>query len=145
MFPYLFPLVSPSLPLSLSHPSRWSQSTGFLESAFNLGNELQWEMIPARGRCHAGCQRNKGKRLGLSEPRSSQWDLSELGFSSLRGHDEAGSHRLEEATQWEEQLVWERVPLLLREAAPGGMMLTQRQPNRKEEAPPLSSCFPVPR
>ena len=27
MFPYLFPLVSPSLPPSLSHPSRWSQST----------------------------------------------------------------------------------------------------------------------
>ena len=25
--PYLFPLVSPSLPPSLSHPSRWSQST----------------------------------------------------------------------------------------------------------------------
>ena len=27
MFPYLFPLASPSLPPSLSHPSRWSQST----------------------------------------------------------------------------------------------------------------------
>ena len=27
MFPYLFPLVSTSLPPSLSHPSRWSQST----------------------------------------------------------------------------------------------------------------------
>ena len=24
MFPYLFPLASPSLPPSLSHPSRWS-------------------------------------------------------------------------------------------------------------------------
>ena len=27
MFPYLFPLASPSLPPSLSHTSRWSQST----------------------------------------------------------------------------------------------------------------------
>ena len=27
MFPYLFPLASSSLPPSLSHPSRWSQST----------------------------------------------------------------------------------------------------------------------
>ena len=27
MFPYLFPLASPSLPPSPSHPSRWSQST----------------------------------------------------------------------------------------------------------------------
>ena len=27
MFPYLFPLASPSLPPFLSHPSRWSQST----------------------------------------------------------------------------------------------------------------------
>ena len=27
MFPYLFPLASPCLPPSLSHPSRWSQST----------------------------------------------------------------------------------------------------------------------
>ena len=27
MFPYLFPLASPSPPPSLSHPSRWSQST----------------------------------------------------------------------------------------------------------------------
>ena len=27
MFPYLFPLASPSLPPSLSHPPRWSQTT----------------------------------------------------------------------------------------------------------------------
>ena len=27
MFPFLFPLASPSLPPSPSHPSRWSQST----------------------------------------------------------------------------------------------------------------------
>ena len=30
MFAYLFPLASPSLPPSLSHPSRWSQEAGVL-------------------------------------------------------------------------------------------------------------------
>ena len=33
MFPYLFPLASPSLPLSLSHPSRWSQSIKYFLTA----------------------------------------------------------------------------------------------------------------
>ena len=42
MFPYLFPLASPSLPPSLSHPSRWSQSTelkGVLLSRGERGGE----------------------------------------------------------------------------------------------------------
>ena len=32
--PYLFPLVSPSLPSSLSHPSRWSQSTELISLCY---------------------------------------------------------------------------------------------------------------
>ena len=34
MSPYLFPLASPSLPLSLSHPSRWSQSTELISLCY---------------------------------------------------------------------------------------------------------------
>ena len=34
MFPYLFPLVSLSLPPSLSHPSRWSQSTELISLCY---------------------------------------------------------------------------------------------------------------
>ena len=34
MFPYLFPLASPSLPPSLSHPSRWSQSTELISLCY---------------------------------------------------------------------------------------------------------------
>ena len=34
MSPYLFPLVSPSLPPSLSHPSRWSQSTELISLCY---------------------------------------------------------------------------------------------------------------
>ena len=32
MFSYLFPLACPSLPSSLSHPSRWSQSTELISA-----------------------------------------------------------------------------------------------------------------
>ena len=34
MFPCLFPLASPSLPPSLSHPSRWSQSTELISLCY---------------------------------------------------------------------------------------------------------------
>ena len=34
MFPYLFPLASPSLPPTLSHPSRWSQSTKLISLCY---------------------------------------------------------------------------------------------------------------
>ena len=34
MSPYLFPLASPSLPPSLSHPSRWSQSTELISLCY---------------------------------------------------------------------------------------------------------------
>ena len=34
MFPNLFPLASPSLPPSLSHPSRWSQSTELISLCY---------------------------------------------------------------------------------------------------------------
>ena len=34
MFPYLFLLASPSLPLSLPHPSRWSQSTELISLCY---------------------------------------------------------------------------------------------------------------
>ena len=34
MFPYLFPLASPSLPPPLSHPSRWSQSTELISLCY---------------------------------------------------------------------------------------------------------------
>ena len=34
MFPYLFPLASPSLPPSPSHPSSWSQSTQLISLCY---------------------------------------------------------------------------------------------------------------
>ena len=34
MSPYLLPLASPSLPPSLSHPSRWSQSTELISLCY---------------------------------------------------------------------------------------------------------------
>ena len=48
MFPYLFPLASPSLPPSLSHPSRWSQSTEIKPRTYGSliydkgGKGIQW-------------------------------------------------------------------------------------------------------
>ena len=41
MFPYLFPPASPSLPPSLSHPSRWSQSTELISPANFLKIHVQ--------------------------------------------------------------------------------------------------------
>ena len=38
MFPYLFPLASPSLPPSLSHPSRWSQSTKLVSLCYAVAS-----------------------------------------------------------------------------------------------------------
>ena len=38
MFPYLFPLASPSLPCSLSHPSRWSQSTELISLCYAVAS-----------------------------------------------------------------------------------------------------------
>ena len=40
MFPYLFPLESPSLPPSLSHPSRWSQSTELISLCYAAASPL---------------------------------------------------------------------------------------------------------
>ena len=34
MFPFLFPLASPSLPASPTHPSRWSQSTELISLCY---------------------------------------------------------------------------------------------------------------
>ena len=34
MFPFLFPLASPSLPPSPSHPSRWAQSTELISLCY---------------------------------------------------------------------------------------------------------------
>ena len=38
MFPYLFPLASPSLQPSLSHPSRWSQSTQLISLCYAVAS-----------------------------------------------------------------------------------------------------------
>uniref|UniRef100_A0A8C0CIH2 Doublecortin domain containing 2B n=1 Tax=Balaenoptera musculus TaxID=9771 RepID=A0A8C0CIH2_BALMU len=38
MFPYLFPLASPSLPPSLSNPSRWSQSTELISLCYAVAS-----------------------------------------------------------------------------------------------------------
>ena len=38
MFPQLFPLASPSLPPSLSHPSRWSQSTELISLCYAVAS-----------------------------------------------------------------------------------------------------------
>ena len=40
MFPYLFLLASPSLPPSLSHPSRWSQSTELISLCYAIANTV---------------------------------------------------------------------------------------------------------
>ena len=52
MSPYLFPLASPSLPPSLSHPSRWSQSTKLMRALFFWG-EAAWysESVPLKVDC----------------------------------------------------------------------------------------------
>ena len=41
MFPYLFPLESPSLPPSLSHPSRRSQSTELISLCYAAASHLR--------------------------------------------------------------------------------------------------------
>ena len=74
MFPYLFPLASPSLPLSLSHPSRWSQTKHSLEGS--VGNPAK-KFLPALSRVRGGtfrisasplysCQQNLGDTRCLS-------------------------------------------------------------------------------
>ena len=47
MFPYLFPLASPFLPPSLSHPSRWSQKH-FLNEGYC--EQETWEQNLVGGR-----------------------------------------------------------------------------------------------
>ena len=65
MFPYFFPLVSPSLPPSLSHPSRWSQSTELIPScSFALPLILTSRAIPA-GSHRVVCR----IRTGMASPR----------------------------------------------------------------------------
>ena len=46
MFPYLFPLASPSLPPSPSHPSRWSQSTELISLCYAAGCILNRPSFP---------------------------------------------------------------------------------------------------
>ena len=45
MSPYLFPLAYPSLPPSLSHPSRWSQSTELISLCYAVASPLSYLLI----------------------------------------------------------------------------------------------------
>ena len=51
MFPYLFPLASPFLPPSLSHPSRWSQSTELISLCYAATSHYPEKTIIQKESC----------------------------------------------------------------------------------------------
>ena len=73
MFPCLFPLASPSLPPSLSHPSRWSQTTELISLCYAAAREVflkgYWDLTGGQRRLDNQAQ-EMGKNKTLAKTRA---------------------------------------------------------------------------